>query len=389
MAVNINLNGNLQFVETDTEKIKNEVIASVEKSTGIVLAEADPRRKFLESICYILGLIQKDQDTTGKMNLVYFSKADYLEHLAAFYEVERLPASAATAKIKVEISTPLNYAVTVPAGTRITAGDEVYFSIASPISLKAGETIAEGIAKCTILGIEGNGYVTGQLNKIVDNLPFVATITNTETTIGGADAETDDELRVRAPESLESLSVAGPDGAYSFWAKTASSAIIDVAVYSPTPGVVHLRPLLEGGEIPNEGLLTEVENVCNDHFRRPLTDKVEALAPEQVEYNIKGTYYISTNDSSNENVLKENIEQAIKDYVLWQKSKLGRDIDPNELVYFMRKAGAGRIEITEPVYTEIIADTSLTAATTHKGSATAQIAKEVDINMTYGGVAYD
>ncbi len=107
---------------------------------------------------------------------------------------------------------------------------------------------------------------------------------------------------------VEGFSTAGPDGAYDFWAKTASSAIIDVAVYSPTPGVVHIRPLLENGELPNEGILQEVLNACSDKNRRPLTDKVEVLAPEQIKYNIVGTYYISTENISIENTLKEKIE---------------------------------------------------------------------------------
>ena len=72
------LNTDLNFVETDTEKIKQAVITQVEKDLGATLAPADPRRTFLESICYYIGLIQKQQDTTGKLNLLYFSKSMFL-----------------------------------------------------------------------------------------------------------------------------------------------------------------------------------------------------------------------------------------------------------------------------------------------------------------------
>lgn len=384
------LNPNLQFVETDTEKIKQEVITTVEQQTGYTLAPADPRRTFLETLAYYIGLIQKQQDTTGKMNLLFFSKEDYLEHLAALLDVERLPASFAGAKIKATLSTPLNYNVTIPAGIRITAGDEIYFSITSPIVIEKGTTEAQGTVKCTVAGTVGNGYVEGQINKIVDNLPFLVNIQNTETTTGGEDAESDEALRERTRQAPESFSTAGPDGSYIFWTKTASPAIIDVAVYSPTPGVVHIRPLLEDGELPNGQLIQDIEKILNEKNRRPLTDKVEVLEPEQVEYNINVKYYINSNDAEQENTLKEAVEKSIKeDYVLWQKSALGRDIDPNQLVYFMRGAGAGRIEVTEPVYTEIIKDTSISAATTHKGNAKAQVAKENQIVINYGGVKYD
>lgn len=384
------LNPNLQFVETDTEKIKQEVITTVEQQTGYTLAPADPRRIFLETLAYYIGLIEKQQDTTGKMNLLFFSKEDYLEHLAALLDVERLPASFAGAKVKATLSTPLNYSVTIPAGIRITAGDEIYFSITSPIVIEQGTTEAQGTVKCTVAGTIGNGYVEGQINKIVDNLPFLVNIQNTETTTGGEDAEDDEALRERTRQAPESFSTAGPDGSYAFWTKTASPAIIDVAVYSPTSGVVHIRPLLEGGELPNGQLIEEIEKILNEKNRRPLTDKVEVSEPEQVEYNINVKYYINANDAEQENTLKEAVEKSIReDYVLWQKSALGRDIDPNQLVYFMRGAGAGRIEVTEPVYTEIIKDTSISAATTHKGDAKAQVAKESQITINYGGVKYD
>ena len=384
------LNPNLQFVETDTEKIKQEVITTVEQQTGYTLAPADPRRIFLETLAYYIGLIEKQQDTTGKMNLLFFSKEDYLEHLAALLDVERLPASFAGAKVKATLSTPLNYSVTIPAGIRITAGDEIYFSITSPIVIEKGTTEAQGTVKCTVAGTIGNGYVEGKINKIVDNLPFLVNIQNTETTTGGEDAENDEALRERTRQAPESFSTAGPDGSYAFWTKTASPAIIDVAVYSPTPGVVHIRPLLEGGELPNGQLIEEIEKILNEKNRRPLTDKVEVIEPEQVEYNINVKYYINSNDAEQENTLKAAVEKSIReDYVLWQKSALGRDIDPNQLVYFMRGAGAGRIEVTEPVYTEIIKDTSISAATTHKGDAKAQVAKESQITINYGGVKYD
>ena len=211
----MNLNPNLQFVEIDTEKIKQEVITTVEQQTGYTLAPADPRRIFLETLAYYIGLIEKQQDTTGKMNLLFFSKEDYLEHLAALLDVERLPASFAGAKVKATLSTPLNYSVTIPAGIRITAGDEIYFSITSPIVIEQGTTEAQGTVKCTVAGTIGNGYVEGQINKIVDNLPFLVNIQNMETTTGGEDAENNEALRETIEYSYTKIYFTG-EMTYSF-----------------------------------------------------------------------------------------------------------------------------------------------------------------------------
>lgn len=51
--------------------------------------------------------------------------------------------------------------------------------------------------------------------------------------------------------------------------------------------------------------------------------------------------------------IQEKIEEAIDSFILWQKSKLGRDINPSELISRIIMAGAKRVEITSPVYTKI------------------------------------
>ena len=38
---------------------------------------------------------------------------------------------------------------------------------------------------------------------------------------------------------------------------------------------------------------------------------------------------------------------------MWQKTKLGRDINPSELISRIIIAGAKRVEVTYPIYTKI------------------------------------
>ena len=185
------------------------------------------------------------------------------------------------------------------------------------------------------------------------NLVSICSIsTNTTTSDGGADEEDDDAYRERIHESPERFSTAGPTGAYEYWAKSANSSIIDVTVYSPSAGVVEIRPLLTGGTIPEQELLDAVASILNQEKVRPLTDQVQVKAPEAVSYDITLTYYIDQGTS--ESTVQEAVSAAIDSYKLWQSKKIGRDINPSRLIAdVMAVAGVKRVVVTSPTFTEL------------------------------------
>lgn len=162
--------------------------------------------------------------------------------------------------------------------------------------------------------------------------------------------EHDDAFRMRIQEAPEHFSVAGPSAAYKYFAKSASAMIIDVAVTSPGPGEVNVYPLLIDGGLPGDEMLREVDRVVNASDVRPLTDKVKVLAPTEEPYDLELTYYIDEVDSTREISIKSAVEQAIDDFVTWQRSKIGRDINPTELQYRIRAAGAKRVAVTSPQF---------------------------------------
>lgn len=219
--------------------------------------------------------------------------------------------------------------------------------------IKVGETKAEVMATCTITGEKGNGYNIGEINQIVDPVPYVKSMINKTISVNGAEIENDDSFREAIIEAPEGFSVAGPEGAYQYHVKRVSDLIIDVAVISPIPGEVDIIPLLINGEIPQQEMLTLIDDTVNDKKIRPLTDKVIVKAPTVVNYDIELKYYISKDNESMATSIQEKIEEAIDSFILWQKSKLGRDINPSELISRIIMAGAKRVEITSPVYTKI------------------------------------
>lgn len=340
----------ISFVDTDAANIEASVITMYEAIAGRTLAQGDPIRLFLQAVAAIIIQQRVLIDYSAKQNLLAYAEGDKLDHLGVLVGAPRLEATAAETTIRFNLSAAQPQAVTIPAGIRGTVANGVVFQVSNPVTIPIGAVYGDAPSECTVAGTVGNGYVPGQVNQLVDPLPWVQSITNITESEGGADREEDDPYRERIRLAPESFSVAGPDGAYRFWAMSASQTIVDVSVRSPAPGEVELRPLLIGGELPGTEIMEAVEAVVNDKTIRPLTDEVSVLAPEVVEYGVDMTYYIHKDNATQSQAIQQAVSQAVADYVLWQKSKLGRDINPSELIWRVRAAGADRVEVTLPVF---------------------------------------
>lgn len=371
--MNLNKLADVRFADYDSETVKKTVIDAYQEITGRTLAQGDPVRLFLLSIAAILIQQRYLIDQAGKMNLLAYSKGDYLDHLGALLDVGRIPATAAETTLQYTLSAAQQDATIIPTGTRVTgAKKSVFFATERPLVIPAGEMKGTVDAQCTATGTAGEGMAIGSLTEQVDPLPYVAKVTNVTETSGGADVETDDSYRERIREAPEKFSNAGSYGAYRFWAKSASSDIMTVGVSSPTPGTVQLIPLLTGGQIPGENLRKRVLEICSAEKVRPLTDTVTCIEPTVTNYDIVATYKISTDDAAAVTTIQKAVDQAVTNYITWQRSALGRDVDPSKLYQMMVDAGATKVQITKPELT-VLSESQLAV----NGSKT----------VTFGGLA--
>lgn len=338
------------FVDASAEEVENSIIKTYEAAAGRTLGKADPVRLFLLTIANAVVLLKHEINYTGKQNLLRYASGINLDHIGALMGCERTPASPAVTTIKITLSGTLNINTSIPSGTRFTAGDNVFFALDELLVIPAGETEAECQATCTESGIVGNGYLPGQIRTLVDPIAYVKSIENVTTSDGGAEIEDDENYREDIHKAPESFSTAGPTGAYEYWATRASERIIDVSVISPEPGVVEVRPLLENGEIPGQQILTLVESTLNNRSIRPLTDKVNVLAPTAEKYDINLTYYIDKSNTQYSGIIQTAVNNAIEDFIKWQCGKLARDINPSELISRVVTAGAKRVEVVKPTF---------------------------------------
>lgn len=351
------------FVDADADEVESYVIGRYEAITGRTLAKGDPVRLFLLTVAALIVLLLNKINETGKQNLLRYATGDNLDHLGALVGVERIPAKAAVTTMRIRLSAKLQTATIIPAGTRFTAGDNVFFALDAPLVIDAGATSADGSATCLTKGELGNGYVAGQLKTLVDPVPYVDSVANITTSEGGAEVQADDSYREDIRLAPENFSTAGPEGAYIYHAKRASTKIADVTVWSPEAGKVEVRPLLAGGELPGDEMLQQVKATLDDKKVRPLTDNISVLAPEKVDYTISLTYYIASDNKTQATAIQNAVNAAVDNYVLWQKSKLGRDINPSELIVRVMAAGAKRVAVTAPVF-KVTTDTQVAICST-------------------------
>lgn len=363
----------LDFLEKAPEQIEQEMLFHVREKTGLTLQRADPRLKFMQAIATFVSIERNKLEHSIRQNRLSYAEDDILDHMGTEMSTERLPEKYADTSIAFVLEEDRVDALTIPSGTSFLVG-EIYFATTKTYVVPQGVHLFTVEATCTIPGVIGNGFLPGEISTLVDPLPYVKHVQNTTITSGGADVESDDAYAERIRLAPESFSVAGPEGAYIYWAKSASQNIIDVKVKSPTAGEVAVYILMANGTLPNEEDLALVEAKLRDEYTRPLTDKVSINAPTVVNYSVSVEYWIANKSSTVSSLIEKQVNQAFTDYLEWQRSKMGRDVDFSELIARLKQAGAARVSVSSPMFIEI-ADT--------------EVAREISTEITFKGLTND
>ena len=363
-------------LEDIQSQLLSDFITKYQEITGkkIQLSKSDPNRIIMLGCAQLIYQGLQNIDKAGKMNFLKYAYNDYLENLGALKKVTRNVAEFARVPVKFTLSEKREAATGIPAGTRVTAAYEVYFATTQYAEIPAGEIEVTVMAECTGAGVVGNDFAAGELTTLVDPIAFVSKVENTKKSTGGTEIETDQTMAERIYLAPSSYSTAGPDDAYKFWVKESNPNIGDVKITSPSPGAVEICFVMSDGSIPDDTIIEAVSEAVNQRGKRPLTDYVQLKKPSVEEYSIDITYYINVSDRGRAAVIQAQAEIAVEEYKLWQASKIGRDINPDELVALMNDAGVKRAVIREPAF-RIIGDTAKAQCT--------------GVTIIYGGLEND
>ncbi len=345
----------VEFVDTDAEALVQKLITGYEEIVGKTLYPADPIRVFILWLASVIIQERILTNESAKQNLPRYAVGEKLDSLSEFFKnTYRLSETAATTTLKFEITTTLEKDYIITDQVEVTIDGVINFVTQDYIVFKAGETTAEVPAICTILGVIGNDYIAGQINKLVsDEFLYFKSVVNITTSAGGSDKESDAALYNRMRESEESYTTAGAKNSYIYHTKSVSSLISDVSADSPEPGVADIRVMLQNGKLPDIELLEKVRNYLSADDVRPFTDKVVVSAPDVVEFDIDIMYYISSDKKSSAKDIQTALENGIENYLLWQTQKMGRDINPSYFNAVLMTSGIKRVDIISPKFTKV------------------------------------
>lgn len=353
------------FIDYDSENIYNTVVGSLVSYCNDPLYPGDERRIFSEAIVQLYQMMYARFDDGARQRLLRYSRGAVLDGIGEVVGAVRLEpqAASATFRFSVEAAQPEN--IIIPQGTRITTDGTVYFATDTLDVLQAGSTYVDIAATCTEGGSAYNGLAAGSVATLVDLIPYISSVSNTTITNGGDDGEPyttegDDRFRERIRMAPAQFTTAGPESSYRYYAMSADPDIIDVAVEAPDdqPCVVNIYPLMTGGALPDDDVLSAVEAACSASDVRPMTDKVTAMAPETVEYSVEVKYYTLIDEEADCIAAIEGDGGAIDQYNEWQQGALDRDVNPDYLRKLMLapgdgKTGAYRVDITQPTVASV------------------------------------
>lgn len=335
------------FIDRDPQAITTEIVAQYEQLTGKTLYPAQVEYLLINVIAYRETLVRIGIQEAAKQNLVAYARAPMLDYLGELVGVTRLPAQQAKTTLRFTCAAMLSTHLLIPAGTRVEGGDgTATFATDVDVTLLAGQLSIDVAATCEEPGIAGDAWQPGQINNLVDELGDVeVTVSNITITSGGSNEEDDDRLRERIKLAPEAFSTAGSRLAYVFHAKSTHQSIVDVAVLSPTPGVVNLYPLLTTG-LPDANMCSLVEVTCSADRVRPLTDHVQVLAPTAIDYEITAQLLLYKNTDV-ASVLAQ-AQAAAEAYKADRAAGLGRDVVPVQVEAALKVAGVYDIVRTAP-----------------------------------------
>ncbi len=346
-----------EFVSASNAESLVESLTSIyEQMTGVSVRPSSPEKLFIEWVAYIILLERGHINSAGNSNLPSRAEGDDLDTLGRdIYNIERPAPTPSTVTMRFYISEAQSTNVLIPRGTRVTEDTQTLFwKTDEDVYITAGNTYADVSCTCETAGLIGNYYSAGLITSLVDLFDYYDHCENITASDGGSDAPDDDTFYQLCVQSMDAWSTAGPKGGYIYFAKQVSSEIADVIAKQPSPGTVAIYALMKDGTIASSEIKQKILEACSEDYKRPLTDHVTVEDPSTVSFNISLTYYTAYGTAKSQSEMLADVQKAVNDYIAWQQSKIGRDINPDKLREFVLAAGVKRMVITEPVFTHLI-----------------------------------
>lgn len=342
----------------DPNLILADMISAFEAAAGRTLQPAQVERLLINLYAYRESLVRDAIQYAAQQNLLAFASFPMIDYLGGLLGVTRLGTVGASTILQFTLANPLNVQYTIAAGTAVGTGDgQLTFATDADLVIAPGLTQGTVSATATVGGPAGNGYLAGQIDVQLNPSAQIESVANTTVSAGGSAPETDDHYRTRIQAAPNEFSVAGPSGAYRFFALSADPSIADVQIVSPVPGTVDVYVLtgpitLQPAAAPNPAgvagtaLLQKVQALLSADNVRPLTDTVNVYPASEVDYQIAATITIYSDADPTATMAAANA--AAVQFAINQADRIGRDIVVSQIVSALSVPGVYEVTVSAP-----------------------------------------
>ena len=341
----------LQLLETNPQIIFNEMLEYLQENYKTKIYEGDQRYIFISSLAYIIAIERVKANLSFNQNFLSESYGVALDQKGIDLNTPRLGVSHAEVTCKFILSKEQILDYKIPKGTRVsTLNNQIFMTLEDLIILK-GEL--EGVVKCQSVnaGSIYNDIDIGLINKFVDVLPYIESVTNINKSTGGADLEDDEPYRKRLKIAEAQYSTAGSILSYRYLTLKADSSISDVLITTPEEGVVEIRPVLSTGELPTETIINRIKDTFSQENNYPNTTNLKIVIPDVFNYDVELEYYIKNSDRVYEREIQIKVENAIEEFIHYQKTNINIYLNPDDLKKRMLNEGAYIVNIKAPIFT--------------------------------------
>jgi phage-related baseplate assembly protein len=181
-----------------------------------------------------------------------------------------------------------------------------------------------------------------QIGALLD-VPRLVVAAATETT--EAVMEGDVAYKQRIQLAPHAFSVAGPELAYVFHARSAHGDVEDATAVSPSPGEVVVTVLSSSGTgVPTAEVLAAVNTTLQGPVR-PLTDHVTVQAAGLVDFTVEARLYVFA--GPDQGLILATAQAALAAH-LADVRKLGRDVARSAIVAALHVGNVQRVELLQP-----------------------------------------
>lgn len=320
---------NIDFIKIDPKEDELLLVEKYQKDTDTTLFPGQDARILINLMVYYANLVKSQINEAAKLNLVEYSKAPILDFLGKYKNCPRNLAQSGYDRIKIKLKKPFNKNYVLSRGFQVCPKDGLYiFETTKDVTFLENEieTIAE--IKSLEETNKVNEYSAGEINTIVSSsFDFIESVENLDGVSGGCDDENNENYIKRILLSPEGFSVAGPEGAYIYFIKSAHPSIKDVSIDVP---VEDIKVILNNIETTIKESVTETDNfnISLDNINEEITLQLNKnlnqgdILKVKIPHPYKICPYVLTEDGEASKYILDCVATALKtvrplsDYVI-------------------------------------------------------------------------